>query len=165
MHHHAWRFVERIAAQIGPCAAVLEIGARDINGSVRPLWQTACYHGVDLVDGPGVDRIANGATVTLPYPLDVVVCCEVLEHTPDAERIITHALDLLTPGGHLVVTAAAPPRLPHSAVDGGECRPDEHYANIEPDELKRWIYTGGGLVKLLTYSAAQGDVHAWAVKA
>lgn len=168
MHHHAFRFVQRVAEQLAasasPVTRVLEIGSRNINGSVRPLFPAVAYLGVDVVDGPGVDVVADGATVSPPEAPDCVLCCEVLEHTDQAEAIIAHALELLPAGGHLIVTCAAPDRAPHSAVDGGPLRPDEYYANLDPVTLAAWVTTHGGAVSTLDHYPGRGDVYLWARK-
>lgn len=165
MHHAAWRFVERTAAQIGPVDAVLEIGSRNINGSVRGLFEYDRYLGVDLHAGPGVDLVADGATVEPPHPVDLVVCCEVLEHTDQAEAIVAHALDMLPSGGHLVVTCAGPNRPPHSATDGGALRPGEYYRNPTIAELGQWVTAHGGQIREAIDAPRPCDLYLWAVKA
>ena len=58
--------------------AVLEIGSYDVNGSIRSLFDTEHYVGVDLVAGPGVDVVADGQSVDYPdATFDVVLSCEV----------------------------------------------------------------------------------------
>jgi hypothetical protein len=42
----------------------------------------------------------------------------------------------LLPKGRIIITCAGPGRDPHSAIDGGELRPDEHYANISQQEMR-----------------------------
>ena len=117
---------------------MLEIGSRNINGSVRPLFNGAVYLGIDTTAGPGVDETADGAHFQPGLLLDTVVCCEVLEHTESAADIIGNSLRILEPGGVLIVTCAAPPRAPHSAVDGGALQPGEYYQNIYPKQLQHW---------------------------
>lgn len=147
---------EWVAAHALP-GDVLEIGSRNINGTVRDLFP-GDYTGLDISEGPGVDVVADVTEWTTRKRFDVVVCCEVLEHT-DAP-IIDAAHRLLRKGGTLILTAAGPGREPHSAVDGGPLRPGEWYANIDPDEL-RVALSGWSEV---TVDVAGDDVRAVAVK-
>jgi SAM-dependent methyltransferase len=130
MHPEARAWVAQHATE----GRTLEIGSRDINGGVRDLFADD-YTALDLIDGPGVDVVADVTTYKPKTKYDVIVCCEVLEHT-DAD-IIAAAHRLLRPGGRLILTAAGPTRTPHSAVDGGPLRPDEFYRNVEPTDLAR----------------------------
>jgi hypothetical protein len=164
MHHHAYRFVQRIAGELGHVRRILEIGSRNINGSVRPLFPALGYVGIDLVAGSGVDIVADGATFVPVAPPECIVCCEVLEHTAQAEALVGHALDLLPPGGHLLVTCAAPDRAPHSAVDGGALRAGEYYANVAPADLVVWVQRHHGTITRLEHHQGRGDVYLWAVK-
>lgn len=165
MHASAFNFVQHTAAYIGRVASVLEIGSRNVNGSVRDVFPPSTrYLGTDIAPGPGVDIVADGATVTIAEPVDLVVCCEVLEHTADARRIVARALTLLPTNGHLVITCAAPDREPHSAIDGGVLRVGEYYANVTPDLLLLWIQSAGGQIRRLVYSRDLGDVYVWARK-
>lgn len=153
MHDAAYEWVAQHA--IG--GSVLEIGGRDINGSVRCLFGSE-YTSIDLVDGPGVDVVADVTEYEPRDEFDVVVCCEVLEHT-EAD-IIGAAHRLLRKGGTLIFTAAGPGRAPHSAVDGGLLRQWEVYRNIDRDFL---------VAKLLGFSTftidvAGDDIRAVAVK-
>lgn len=122
-----------------PRRAVLELGSRDVNGSCRQLFAGARYLGVDVAEGTGVDLVADAATVEPPFTPDTVVCCEVLEHTPDAVLIIHNAARVLAPGGLLLLTCAGEGRAPHSGQDGGALREDEWYRNIADAELADWL--------------------------
>jgi SAM-dependent methyltransferase len=136
VHVQAYDFVSRCAATIVEPVEVLEIGSCDVNGGVRPLFPTASrYHGIDVVEGPGVDEVADAADWRRTDGFDVVVSTEVLEHAPRWPDVVRNAWDALRSGGQLILTCAAEPRPPHSAIDGWEVRPDEHYANVDPDEL------------------------------
>jgi hypothetical protein len=164
MHAAAYRFVERVAPDCGQAGTALEIGSRNINGTVRTLFPDFNYLGIDVVHGEDVDVVADGATYTPPHPVNLVLCCEVLEHTPEAQAIVAHALDLLPPGGHLVVTCAAPDRAPHSAIDGGQVRPGEYYRNVTRDELETWVIAHGGQPVIVVHDQALGDLYCWARK-
>jgi SAM-dependent methyltransferase len=146
---------------------VVEFGSLDINGSVRGLFNCARYHGIDLQDGPGVDEIADAALWRHPgnngWP-DVVVCCEVLEHAPNVEGIVFNAYQNLRPGGLFLVTCAADPRRPHSAVDGGQIREGEHYANVSPGELETIAEMVGFAVQDVQHHTDRGDLYMRAKK-
>jgi SAM-dependent methyltransferase len=159
MHAEARAFVaDAVAGRT--FGRVVEVGSRDVNGVVRDLFGDCEYLGIDMTDGPGVDLVADGATVRLPRKADAVVCCEVLEHTPDAEAIVKNLLRLVRRGGLVIVTAACDPRPPHSATDGGPVRDGEFYANVSPADLDRWLNTGDGS-GYITANETRGDVYAW----
>lgn len=167
MHAEAFAFVRHTLTQhpCAPDAFVVEIGGLDINGTVRGLFPPH-YLSTDVTDGPGVDRVADGATLTLDQPADVVVCCEVLEHAPHAQAIVANMARIASPGGRLIITAAGADgdwaRLPHSAVDGGDVRDGEHYANVSPGALSAWLREAGCTDVKVWVNPSAGDVYATA---
>lgn len=163
MHDAAYRYVERaVAGLASPPATVVEIGSYIVNGTIRPLFAGAAYVGLDLLAGPGVDVVADGATWRPPAPVACVVTCEALEHAPDARGVVANAAAMLAPGGALIVTAAGMGRAPHS-VDGGPLRAGEHYRNILASELLAWL-TAAGLTAAVEFNPVACDVYATAVK-
>lgn len=83
---------------------MLELGARNVNGSLRGLF-TATVLGVDLQPGPGVDLVATAAD--LPFETGqwpVIVCTEMLEHDPAPWLSVPEMARVLAPGGHLLLT-------------------------------------------------------------
>lgn len=141
MHAAALRFVEQAVNDHGPFRSVIEIGSRDINGSVRSLFKCDSYAGLDLYDGPSVDWVGNACDYQPAARVECVVCCEVLEHAPDWEDIVGSAASWLSPGGCLIITCAGPSRRPHSGIDGKKVRPAEHYGNIETKQLTEALST------------------------
>lgn len=138
MHAECRAFVERALADHKPPTSCVEIGSRWINGGVRDLLPKDCdYTGLDIVEGQGVDVVADAADWKPRRKVDLVLCLEVLEHTDQWKAIVTNAASWLKKGGLLVVTAACDPRAPHSASDGGPIRVGEHYANIDPKQLAK----------------------------
>lgn len=121
--------------------SVLDIGGRDVNGTVRALFPEAeTYTVIDAMPGDNVDIVADASVWTPQWVYDVVVCCEVFEHTPVWREICTTAYLALTPGGTFITTMGGPGRAPHSAVDGGHIlQPGEHYGNVDPDDLHRQL--------------------------
>lgn len=143
MHSAAFRWVERQSWTLTP-ATVVEVGSRDVNGSVRPLFERPGVHytGVDLQPGRRVDVVADAHHWAPPHPVDLVICCEVLEHEPDPAGLVARMIGWLAPGGVLLVTVATEGRDPHCHRCGAllvpprcQCDPDQHYANVTAADL------------------------------
>lgn len=162
MHDEAYEWVARYAT--AERAAVLDIGGRDINGSVRDLFPGADpYVSLDIVDGPGVDIVADAAQWTPDREYDVVVCCEVFEHTASWPRICATAYKALRPGGELILTMAGPGRPEHSAVDGGPTLyVGEHYANVDQTELRTVLEECGFVAVTVDWRPYPADVRGYA---
>ncbi len=160
MHQQVLDWIGTQAADLSPALDVLEIGSLDINGSVRPLFAAArTYHGIDLVEGPGVDEVADGATWEPPRTYDVVLCAEVLEHAPEWPAVVATMWRACAPGGRLLITCATDPRAPHSAVDGQLVRPGEHYANVLPDDLMAMARVLGAAKMSCEVAMDRGDLY------
>lgn len=134
MHAAARRWVEAHADDRHGLG--LDLGGADMNGHVRGCFPNIAWTVVDQRPGEGVDVTANAATYRHQRPVDVVLCTEVLEHTPLWPAVLTTAVCALDFGGLLVVTAAGPKRKPHRAEGGGPPRPGEWYRNIDPADLR-----------------------------
>lgn len=166
MHAEALMFASRALAGIPRRGQhVVEIGSRDINGSVRQLLDgVASYVGIDVTPGLCVDVVADGATYQPEQPASVVICMEVLEHTPKGQQMVQNAAHMLTSGGWLVVTCATDRRAPHSAADGGAIRHGEFYANVAPCDLRGWVDGAGLRITLEEVHADRGDLYVLARK-
>lgn len=134
MHPGAFEFVGRYATTAE--LSVIEIGSRDINGSVKPHFPNAIWTGLDLYPGPGVDFAIDALDYEPADRVDLVVCCEVMEHSAQWTELIDQAWEWLLPKGRIIITCAGPGRDPHSAIDGGQLHPDEYYANISQQEMR-----------------------------
>jgi SAM-dependent methyltransferase len=161
MHQAAHEWITQQVAMLPVRRSVLEFGARDVNGSPRPLFiHTDRYHGIDITDGPGVDQVADAATFSTPERFDTVICMEVLEHTDKAREICRNAHRHLLPHGVALFTAAWVGREPHSAVDGGTLHEGEFYRNVTVADLRFWL-SDFPLVMLTTEGT---DIYAIAIK-
>lgn len=90
--------------------SVLEVGALDVNGSLRPVIEALHpkkYVGVDLVVGPGVDQICDAADLEAEFgahSFEVVVATEILEHVRDWRAAIHNLKAVCTKGGVVLIT-------------------------------------------------------------
>lgn len=160
MHPDALNWVERCVAELGPFTQVVEIGSRNINGGVRHLFNGCDYVGVDLLDGPGVDKVGDIIDLADSLTADCVVSTEALEHHPDPRSVIAAAARILPDRGVLIATMAGPGRQSHSGLIEGPVQAGEHYRNIEPGELRSWL-DGWAVVEVDQHGA---DLRCWAIK-
>jgi SAM-dependent methyltransferase len=89
---------------------VLEVGSRDVNGSVRPIVESLgpCeYVGVDIEAGPSVDLICRAEDLVKRFgasSFDIVISTELLEHVRDWRSAVSNMKTVLRPGGTLLLT-------------------------------------------------------------
>lgn len=164
MHAEAYAWVQRHATNRP--VSVLDIGGRDINGSVRPLFPNATvYRVLDIADGPNVDVVADAATWVPDMEYDVVVAAETFEHTEAWPQICTTAYKACAAGGVFIATMAGPGRPAHSAIDGGwTLHAGEYYGNVEPHDLHRVLVTCGWNNVIVDQQQSPADVRAVAWK-
>ena len=138
---------------------VVEFGSRNINGSVRELFDCNSYVGIDLYPGPDVDLVGDAITYR-GKKAECIVCCEVLEHCPDVKGLIASVAANLLPGGWFVMTCASTGREPHSTHDGGIVRPGEHYENVQMLQFKKLCERNGMSIKTMLTDREAGDLRA-----
>lgn len=88
---------------------VLDVGSRDINGSIRGMFDDCTFIGIDAVDGIGVD-IVSLAHEFMPQAkevFDVVASAEMLEHDPHWRSSLHTMYRLLKRGGLLAYSCAS----------------------------------------------------------
>lgn len=101
-------------------AEILDAGC----GSGRTMQELAAYgtvSGVELSDAAaevararGVGEVVFGRLEELPWSdehFDLITCLDVLEHTPDDRATLAELRRVCRPGGHLLLTVPAYPRL------------------------------------------------------
>lgn len=144
---------------------VLDLGGRDINGSIRAHLPNAVWTGCDIEPGPGVDIVHDA---TLPWPkgvdrYDLVVCTEVLEHLPLWRLVLQTASEALEPGGPelLVVTCASDGRPEHGMAGAPLPASGEWYQNVRPGHLQEALESFFHEVHV-EYRANPGDAYGWA---
>lgn len=89
---------------------IIEVGAFNVNGSLRPMIEALCpssYIGVDLIAGPGVDVVCDADDLMHHFGMgvfDLLICTEMLEHVRDWKATVSNFKHILKPGGKLFVT-------------------------------------------------------------
>lgn len=155
MHESVYAFVKGQARKL-TATSVLEVGSMDINGGVRDLFPDSDYLGIDLAEGPGVDRVLSAHDLEEHLPLgsfDVVLCLEVLEHDAAPWLTVPQLAMMVRPGGTVLITARGNGFPEHNAPD-------------------RWRFMKDGIRSLVTSSGlrigtlrADPQVSGWLVAA
>ena len=140
---------------------VLEVGSCDVFGSIRKIFpECVDYIGIDLSPGPGVDIVLNAHDLkTLNGGFDLVLCCEVLEHDPMWEITVRSILDVLNPGGLVILTCATTGRPEHGTrrtnpaeSPGSQAMGWDHYSNVGENEFKDCVISAPGNFRAHTWT-------------
>jgi SAM-dependent methyltransferase len=106
---------------------IVDIGAQDVNGSLRELAPVDCrYVGVDFIEGKGVDVVLKDP-YTLPFEtgtVDAVVCSSVYEHSEFFWLLFLETLRILKPTGLLYLNAPSNGALHRFPIDAWRFYPD-----------------------------------------
>jgi predicted SAM-dependent methyltransferase len=97
---------------------VLEVGSRNINGSVRELVPHAI--GTDMMPGRNVDIVCRAEDLLEhfgPEKFDAVMSFDAFEHIEDWRACVTNMWGVLKPGGWLVMTMASLGKGRHAYPD------------------------------------------------
>ncbi|MHA1820163.1 MAG: class I SAM-dependent methyltransferase [Promethearchaeota archaeon] len=92
-------------------AEVLEIGSRDVNGTIRPIIEKFLkikkYLGIDIAEGKFVDIVLPAEKIAEYFgndAFDIVISTEVLEHVKDWRLVINNIKSVLKAGGYVYLT-------------------------------------------------------------
>lgn len=141
---------------MAPDAHVIEIGAQDVNGSLRSCCPSAFrYTGVDFVEGRGVDVVLQDPYV-LPFPdasADVLLSSSCFEHAEMFWLSFMEILRVLRPGGLFYLNVPSNGEFHRWPVDCWRFYPDSGRA------LLAWARRNGLRPALLeSYTSVQiGD--------
>ena len=124
---------------------VIEIGSYDVNGNIRePYAAAAHYVGVDLTEGPSVDRVGFGHEIDDPdASYDLALSCDCFEHDPHWAETLANMVRLTKPGGVVAVSFASRGFPEHGTrrtdIDdspGTQALEIDYYRNLERSDLE-----------------------------
>jgi SAM-dependent methyltransferase len=121
------RMIRYLDRHIGPVRCglrVLEVGAADVNGSIRSYFKHAVYRGLDLEPGPGVDFVVRDETFQLRERFDWVVSVNTFEHVRYPWILIRSIADALDSGGRALIVAPFSFQLHRVPIDCWRFAPD-----------------------------------------
>jgi SAM-dependent methyltransferase len=84
---------------------VLEVGSKDINGTVREKFDNCEYSGVDIQSGDGVDIVGHLCDITddLHDSYDIILCMNVLEHDRLWRKTLIECCNRISENGKIVI--------------------------------------------------------------
>ena len=139
-----------------PAPKVLDIGAQDVNGSLRQVIPAGfTYVGVDFVQGKGVDVVLDDP-YTLPFEADsadVILSSSCFEHSEMFWVLFLEILRVLRPGGLFYLNVPSNGDFHRWPVDCWRFYPDSGRA------LMKWAaHNGVDAAMLESYTSTQnGD--------
>ncbi len=86
---------------------ILDIGALDINGNSKGLFENCDYIGLDLIEGPNVDVVSIAHEYNCTEQFDVVLSTNAFEHDMYFELTLKKMVELLKPLGLMFFTACS----------------------------------------------------------
>ena len=98
------QMVEKYA--LGKGYHVLDVGSYNVNGEVRQFFDKDHFVGIDMRDGPGVDKVIRGNEIKLHWnesTFDTVVCLNTLEHDDRFWETLEQMKTVLRPGGYMAI--------------------------------------------------------------
>lgn len=120
MHIQARRFIEFVKKSFPDYfreSVVLDVGAGDINGNNRFLFENCQYEGNDLIRAPNVTVISR--TKNLKFPdkhFDVICSTECFEHDAEYRESLQKIMAMLKDGGLFFFTCASLGRPEHGTI-------------------------------------------------
>jgi GT2 family glycosyltransferase len=141
LHREAKWFIKQVKAEYPEFFSgkkVLDVGSLEIDGGAREFFTDCDYIGIDLGEGPGVDKICHVTDFPGRKVYDVVICTEALEHDQFWRDSLQAMDELLKPGGLLLITCAAPNRWEHGTTDHDAFASPfttDHYRNISVEDF------------------------------
>ena len=121
---------------------VLDAGSLDINGNNRYLFKNCQYTGVDLGQGKNVDVVCPIHFYNPGFQYDFIISTEMLEHDKNYHLSLMKMIDLVKPGGALLITCATGCREEHGTISNcPNTSPftNNYYRNVPEDDIRFYL--------------------------
>ena len=88
---------------------IFELGSYDVNGSIKPLFSFNEYIGVDVSEGPNVDKIYDGKNLDFLSDnyFDLSISCNCFEHNPHWKSNLADMYRVTKEEGSIIVQIAS----------------------------------------------------------
>ena len=121
-------FVKKILPQYFVGKRVLDVGAGDINGNNRFLFDQCEYHGNDVVQANNVTIVSRTKDLPfVPETFATIISTECFEHDPEYKESFLKMYEMLKPDGLLCFTCASTGRAEHGTR---RTSPQDSYGTI-----------------------------------
>ncbi len=113
---------------------MLDVGACDFNGTIRPLMESynvGEYIGIDLIEDSSVDIVMNADDIVDVFgkeSFDIVLSMEMMEHTKDWRKSLSGLKSVCKVGGIIIITSPSVGYPYHGYPDD--------YWRYEPEDLR-----------------------------
>lgn len=110
MHHSAYKNAEKFRIDYLPedisGLRVIDIGSYDVNGTLKPIFKSGNYTGLDMEMGPNVDVVAKANDIPFKDSyFDVVLSSSCFEHDDFFWETFLEMCRILKPGGFMYIQA------------------------------------------------------------
>lgn len=110
MHDTAYTFAQQFyntfCSHLTDSSTVVDFGAYDVNGTLKPIFRNHNYTGVDMSAGPNVDVVcSNSDTPFASNSVDVVVSSSCFEHDECFWETFLEMARIVNVGGYIYINA------------------------------------------------------------
>ena len=175
-HYQALKFIELTDAhfkitQRQNCS-ILEVGSYDVNGTVRKILKSNDYIGIDLTEGPGVDKVIGGQECDFDSEnFDLCIASEVFEHNPYWRETFKNMYRMTKNYGLVLITCGSTGRPEHgtartdpSHAPGTQAVGWDYYHNISTREFRKMLRGYQFAQQVLIYNKVSKDLYFVGIK-
>lgn len=149
---------------------VLEVGSLNINGTVRDFFtNNITYIGIDLIEGPGVDRVISGSELDEPdSSFDTTISTECFEHDKHWKETFRNMYRMTKVGGAIIFTCASEGRAEHGTTRTSPAdspATNDYYLNLTQNDFEKEFDVKSMFSKyLFEYNPVSCDLYFWGIK-